>query len=128
MICQDDRFLVIKRAAHVIAPGEICFPGGATRTGESDRIAVEREVREELGVECEVGKRLWSSVTPWDVALTWWRVELPDPTSCHPNALEVAWVAWLTLGELTSSPDLLESNRQFLEAIERGEILSPLDR
>jgi 8-oxo-dGTP diphosphatase len=127
VICKDRQFLVIKRGTDVIAPGKICFPGGETQAGESAEDAVLRELREELGVEGEVVDLIWKSVTPWEVSLSWWRVELKQDSSWQPNSREVQWVGWLGSRELMDSPNLLESNRHFLEAIERGEILSPVD-
>lgn len=127
VICKDRQFLVIKRGLDVIAPGKICFPGGETEPGETEEVAVIRELREELGVAGKALQRIWRSVTPWDVALGWWRVELPPDSLCQPDRKEVQWVGWMGVQELMQSPDLLESNRHFLEALERGEILSLFD-
>ena len=127
VICKDQQFLVIKRGPDVIAPGKICFPGGEIEAGEAAEDAVLRELREELGVEGEVVDLIWKSVTPWEVSLSWWRVELKQDSSLQTNSREVQWVGWLGSKELMDSPDLLESNRHFLEAIERGEISSPVD-
>ena len=127
VICKDHQFLVIRRGSDVIAPGKICFPGGKTEAGEPAEAAVLRELREELGVEGEVVDLIWKSVTPWDVALSWWRVKLEQDKPWQPNSKEVQWVGWMGSSELMDSPDLLESNRHFLEAIERGDISSPFD-
>ena len=124
VICKDRQFLVIKRGSDVIAPGKICFPGGETEPGEAEKVAVIRELREELGVTGEALQPIWRSVAPWGVALGWWRVELAQGSVCQPDRTEVQWVGWMGMRELLQSPDLLESNRHFLEAIERGEILS----
>ena len=127
VICKDRQFLVIKRASDVIAPGKICFPGGKTGLGEPEEVAVLRELREELDLSGDVRQLLWRSVTPWDVALSWWWVELKSDCLWQPNSTEVQWVGWMGTLELMQSPDLLESNRHFLEAIERGEVLSLFD-
>ena len=127
VICKDRQFLVIKRGPDVIAPGKICFPGGETEEGEPAEDAVLRELREELAVEGEVVDLIWKSVTPWEVSLSWWRVELKQDSSLQPNSREVQWVGWLGSRELMDSPNLLESNRHFLKAIERGEISSLVD-
>ncbi len=127
VICKDRQFLVIKRGSDVIAPGKICFPGGETEPAEPEEAAVIRELREELGLAGEVLQLLWRSVTPWDVALSWWRVDLKPGSLCQPNIKEVQWVGWMGVPELMQSPDLLESNRHFLDALEQGEILSLFD-
>ena len=127
VICEDRQFLVIKRGPNVIAPGKICFPGGKAEPGESEKSAVIRELDEELGVAGEVIRLVWRSMAPWQVALSWWHVKLETGSRWQPNPDEVAWVGWMGPQELTQSPDLLESNRHFLEALDRGEILSVLD-
>ena len=127
VICKDRQFLVIQRGPDVIAPGKICFPGGEIEPGETEEVAVIRELREELGLAGKVLELVWRSVTPWDVALSWWRVELSAGDLCQPNFKEVQWVGWMGVRELMQSTDLLESNRHFLEAMERGEILSLFD-
>lgn len=122
MIVRAERLLVIRRAASVEAPGKLCFPGGGIRLGETEQQTVVRELREELGVTIAPLRRLWESVTPWNVELSWWLSELPPDCVLQPNPEEVAAVYWLTAEELQTHPELLESNRQFLEALRQGEI------
>jgi 8-oxo-dGTP diphosphatase len=40
------------------------FPGGKLGAGEDDRAALRRELREELGIEAEVGGRLFAARVP----------------------------------------------------------------
>ena len=49
VVVRDDRFLVIRRSANVVAPGAFCFPGGGIEAGETEERALVREFREELG-------------------------------------------------------------------------------
>ena len=51
VIQQEERFLVIRRSAHVVAPGKLCFPGGGIEAGESQPVALCRELMEEIAVE-----------------------------------------------------------------------------
>jgi len=53
VIQRANRYLVIRRAAKVIAPGRLCFPGGGVEPGESERQTLIREMEEELGVVAE---------------------------------------------------------------------------
>ena len=69
VIVRDERFLVIRRSQHVVAPRAFCFPGGAIEGLESEPQALVRELREELGVDVTPRERLWASVTPWRVAI-----------------------------------------------------------
>ncbi|HEV3417478.1 MAG TPA: NUDIX domain-containing protein [Pirellulales bacterium] len=117
------RLLVIRRSSSVVAPRAICFPGGGIESGESEREALEREIREELGASIEPVRMVWRSVTAWEVDLAWWQARLDMTFPLIPNPAEVESVHWLTPDELLELPDLLTSNREFLRALGRGEIV-----
>jgi 8-oxo-dGTP pyrophosphatase MutT (NUDIX family) len=123
VVSQTGRLLVIRRSAQVVAPRAICFPGGAIEAGESETAALIREVQEELGAEILPLRRLWQSVTPWNVDLAWWSARLDAATPLTLNAAEVESVHWLAPEEILALPDLLASNCEFLQAILRGEIV-----
>lgn len=123
VIYEEARFLVIRRGPDVIAPGKLCFPGGAVQPAESQKKAVEREVREELGVDCRPREMIWESVTPWNVSLSWWRMDWNSSAQLMPNPEEVAWTGWFSLEQLVAADDLLESNRQFLDALQQGQLV-----
>lgn len=122
VIVRDDRFLVIRRSAFVVAPGAYCFPGGAIEAGESEEVALVREIREELAVTVEPLRRVWQSVTPWGVHLSWWLGRCDHAQQPVPNPAEVESCSWLSPAEMLARPELLESNRDFLDALARGEI------
>jgi 8-oxo-dGTP diphosphatase len=122
VVSRTGRLLVIRRSAQVVAPRAICFPGGAIEAGESETAALVREVQEELGATIHPLRRLWQCITPWNVDLAWWSARLDLATPLTLNAAEVDSVHWLAPEEILASPDLLASNREFLQAILRGEI------
>lgn len=121
VIRDGEKVLIIRRSRHVVAPGAYCFPGGGIEAGETEIEALVRELREELGVDTVAHRRLWSSVTPWQVELSWWLVRLAPQSMPVPAPAEVESVHWHTLEEVAALPDLLESNRHFLAALARGE-------
>lgn len=126
VIVRDERFLVIRRSEHVLAPGALCFPGGGIEGAETDAEALVREVREELNAEVQPLRRLWTSVTRWQVQLHWWLAHLEDSTLLRANPAEVESIHWLKVEEMLVQERLLESNREFLAAVAAGQIiLSP---
>jgi 8-oxo-dGTP diphosphatase len=56
------RVLMARRAAHKSLAGKWEFPGGKVERGEDPRAALQRELREELGVEATVGDEIGSEV------------------------------------------------------------------
>src|SRR6185436_16337197 len=96
VIEENGRLLVIRRAAHILAGGTWCFPGGGVEPGETLAEAVVREVREEIGLAVEPLDQLWT----WKRAdgrliLHWWRVQMLGPAQVSPNPDEVAEARWL---------------------------------
>lgn len=122
VISQEGKLLLIRRAKNVAAPGKYCFPGGAIEAGETEEAALIRELREELGVDVKPLRRLWESVTPWGVHLTWWKAQLASQARFEPDPNEVAEVFWMTPAEVFAASELLDSNRQFMERVLSGEI------
>jgi NAD+ diphosphatase len=120
VICRGERLLVIRRSQHVKAPGAFCFPGGGVEGGETESEALCREMREELGCDVLPLQRLWRSVTAWQVDLSWWLTELPTEAVLRPNPAEVESIHWLTVEGLRELPQLLSSNREFLERWQEG--------
>src|SRR5690606_38162567 len=121
VIRRGDRFLVIRRSETVLAPGKYCFPGGGLEGEETECQAVIRELREELGVAVVPLAKVWHCLTRWNVDLAWWESELPDDTSLQANPAEVASVHWMTVEEMLALENLLETNRDFIEALVAGQ-------
>ena len=122
IVQQSDRLLVIRRSLTVTAPGAYCFPGGGIEPGETEPEALVREFREELGAELSPVRRVWHSITPWRVDLSWWLGYLPADAELRANPTEVSEFAWYTPGEMARLPGLLTSNHAFLAALAAGEI------
>jgi 8-oxo-dGTP diphosphatase len=122
----ESRFLVIRRSLYVRAPRAYCFPGGGIEPGESEEVALRREMYEELSANIRVGHRLWENQTPSGVQLAWWRVALDEGSPLIANPREVESIHWLAADELRQVPGLLPTNHQFLSALARCEfVLDP---
>jgi 8-oxo-dGTP diphosphatase len=122
VVVRNGRMLVIRRAKTVVAPLVYCFPGGGIEPGESEQDALVREFHEELGATIRPVRRLWQCTTTWKVHLAWWLAELPPEAVPVANPCEVDSIHWLTPAEMAQRADLLDSNREFLELLDRGEI------
>jgi 8-oxo-dGTP diphosphatase len=126
VIEREGRLLVIRRSANVLAPRQFCFPGGGLEPGETEAEALVRELQEELNCQVRPVARLWETVTHWRVHLAWWQAALERCGEPAPNPLEVESIHWLTPREILNLEDVVDGNRQFVEALLRGEVT--LDR
>jgi 8-oxo-dGTP diphosphatase len=97
VIRRGDRCLLALRQAGKRHGGSWEFPGGKVGDGESERVALARELREELGVTlAEMGPCLFTAGdpgTPFRVRFWASRVE------GEPQPLEHAEVRWVTPSE-----------------------------
>ena len=103
-IVSDGRCLAAQRGPAMRLPGKWEFPGGKIEHGEDPRAALAREVREELGLEIEVGELLGTGRDAGgdaedDVAVRL-DVYLAVVVAGDLRLLEHAAVRWLTLAEL----------------------------
>ncbi len=92
----DGRVLIARRPPGRRRGGLWEFPGGKLEPGEEPRDALRRELREELGVDAEIGELLVRHVHAYEdftIELSSYRARLVDGT---PQAREhdaLAWVA-----------------------------------
>ena len=121
VLVRGDRLLVIRRSQSVRAPGRYCFPGGGMEPGETEEQTLVRELQEELGVVVRPIRRLHRSITPWRVDLRWWLAEVDPAATLTPHPAEVEAALWCSITELVSIEALLDSNREFVAAWQRGD-------
>ena len=98
------RLLVAQRKADDMLGGLWEFPGGKREEGETLAECLAREIREELGVEVQVGER----VAVVKHAYTHFRMTLYAFLCClvagEPRCLDCAAFRWVTLAELDALP------------------------
>ena len=110
LIIRDGRVLITQRRAEQPLPLAWEFPGGKIEPGESPEIALARELREEIGIEVEIG-RVWDvlfhAYPEYDVYMLVYRCA-PRPAQ-EPTCVEVADLAWCRPDEL-SGYDILPAD------------------
>lgn len=122
VILRDERLLIIRRSLTVPAPGLLCLPGGGIEPGETEDVALVREMQEELAIEVAPVRLCWRSVTPWGTHLAWWLASLDPQSEPRANPDEVAEVHWLSRQEIREKEGILPSLPPFVDAWERGEV------
>jgi 8-oxo-dGTP diphosphatase len=100
LVERDGRILLARRPAGKHLAGLWEFPGGKREPGEGFEACLVRELREELGVEVEVGeevRRVRHAYPDRVVEIRFFRCRL---AAGEPRPLEAAEVAWVPRGEL----------------------------
>jgi len=118
IVIQNGRVLITRRMPGTRHDGMWEFPGGKLEPGESPEEALTREIREELGVELEVGKifEVIHHRYEWGVILLLaYRCVLGPQPIQH---LEVADHRWVTPEELGGYP-LLPADRPLIEHLQQ---------
>lgn len=94
--------LAAQRAEPPALAGLWEFPGGKVDPGESDVQALVRELREELGIEVEVGRRVGPDLDLRGTGVL--RVYTAVVVSGEPTALEHRGLRWLAAPSLLDVP------------------------
>jgi len=114
----DKRWLLIRRSMHVMAPGAVCFPGGAVELGEAPASAAVRELREELGVDVTLTRQVWDYRCPdRPLRLFGWLGALASHDFTL-DAHEIAEVLWLSRDEVLAHRDVLAGTEDFVARLE----------
>jgi 8-oxo-dGTP diphosphatase len=101
LLCEGEQILITQRRADQPLPLQWEFPGGKIEPGEPPVAALERELREEIGVEVEVG-RIWEVLyhryDRFELVMLVYRCRLRG--AARPGCVEVADLAWCRPEEL----------------------------
>ncbi len=114
ILVRDGQVLACQRPPDQSHPGKWEFPGGKREAGETMAECLRRELREELGIEAEVGRELWQSEHTYPgrptVALTFFRVDRFDG---EPRNVVFADIRWVDLADLAGL-DFLAADRELI--------------
>ena len=123
VIATDGMLLVCQRRRGTPFELQWEFPGGKVQTGESLQAALVRELREELGVDANVGPELYRthhhySELKQPLEIIFFRASV-DPEKIRNNVFErVAWQFPAALPSL----EFLAADCEFIRKIASGEI------
>ena len=111
ILFQDNKVLMVQRAAHLIMGGAWCFPGGHIEQGETSDQALVRELKEELGLEVTCERRLGEIEVANGYVLDVFIASCAR-LALQPSAHEIAEVRWVSSDEISIISPGLPSNRQ----------------
>ena len=95
--------LGFRRAPERQAAGYWEFPGGKIEKNETPAQALEREIREELGVEIEAKTQLLTSATPFGknlIEISFFEALLPSETADGLRSSDHDQIRWIDLSEI----------------------------
>lgn len=116
---EQGQILIDRRRPEGLLGGLWEFPGGKLELGETVEECIKREIKEELGIEIEVGDRLVTI----EHAYSHFRVTLMVHHCRHlsgvPQAIECDEIRWVTLDEIDQFP-FPKANVQIIAALRQN--------
>lgn len=117
VLARGPRFLVVRRSPSVALGGYWCFPGGHVERGETPRVAIRRELAEELGIDAVPTRRVGAVRTDDNrYVLAVWCVEHVGGRF-HAAPEEVSDFSWLTPAQIRVLRPGLRSTERVLELL-----------
>ena len=105
VIEREGRYLITQRRSTAVLPGLWEFPSGKAEAGETDEAALQRELRERVGVDVEVGASTASRTHRYDgyvVELVLYQASIA--AGQEPRLVRVADARWVAPLELENYP------------------------
>lgn len=118
VIVHGGLILAARRGHQSRLPGLWEFPGGKIEAGETARQALEREIREELDCEVEVGEELTTTTHAYDfgdIQLTTFWCELRAGIPRLTEHSEVRWIKGAELNSIDWAPADIPAVRLIVE-------------
>jgi 8-oxo-dGTP diphosphatase len=123
VISRNDRYLITQRRPSAVLPGLWEFPGGRVEDGETDEVALTREVRERVGVEISVQACIGRRTHDYDgysVDLALYQATIQGDK--EPEAERVAAFRWVASTEFENYrfPAADQATMDLLLGVRRG--------
>ncbi len=126
LIESDGKFLVCQRRHEARFALMWEFPGGKTEAGETPESALERELREELGISVRVGPEIYRTThkyaeMPDRIQLIFFATRLSRGQPQNLQFEQILWRAPASLREL----NFLPADRELIERLAAGSLALP---
>ena len=117
MFDQRGRVLIAQRPAGKALAGRWEFPGGKLLEGETDAAALQRELREELGVIVQTCEPLLTILHDYGDRIVELRMRIVRAYRGVPRGLEAQAIRWVAVDQLDAE-DVLEADQPFIKALQ----------
>jgi len=104
VIEREDKYLITQRMPRAVMPLLWEFPGGKVEPGETDAVALSRELAEEMAIAVHVGDELFSVVKEYERYVIDFHVYLCELLSEEIQKIGVHDYRWVTSDELEDYP------------------------
>lgn len=104
LVFRDGRLLIAQRRQQDHLGGLWEFPGGKRHAGESDEECLRRELREELGIEVEIGALVETIIHEYPGKVVRLKFFRCDWQRNEPQAIGCQDFAWIERGQLADYP------------------------
>jgi 8-oxo-dGTP diphosphatase len=123
ILLQDGCLLICQRKRNGAFPLQWEFPGGKVEPGEDAPTCLRRELREELGIEAEIGPEIsafqYTYPNGFEVSLIFHRVASYTGTLANQVFEQIIWAEPRQLPDY----DFLEADRGLVARLAHGEII-----
>ena len=117
MFDQRGRVLIAQRPLGKALAGRWEFPGGKLLEGETDAAALQRELREELGVIVQSSEPLLTILHDYGDRIVELRMRVVRAYRGVPCGLEAQAIRWVAVDQLDAE-DVLEADQPFIKALQ----------
>ena len=117
MFVQRGRVLIAQRPTGKALAGRWEFPGGKLLEGETDAAALQRELREELGVIVQSCEPLLTILHDYGDRIVELRMRIVGAYRGVPRGLEAQAIRWVAVDQLDAE-DVLEADQPFIKALQ----------